>query len=208
LLSPDWKPSRSHAIDTYILFSPLSTSTLHAAIHDLKLSSEIYIPLFAQVLEGVAHLHQNGVTHRDIKPQNIVITSYDPPDAKIIDFGCATSKSSTIYDKPGTLIYLAPEQVQGRCHGREVDYWACGLVGAQILGFQLRERILSEPSLERIITWLSNKNDDPIARCCVDMLKYEPSQRTTAKDAFIILSQFLLKNADTAKKRKSMTRQL
>lgn len=58
----------------------------------------------------------------------------------MIDFGCATTEEGILYDWPGTVPYLAPEQREGERHGHQVDYWACALVGVKILGYVREEK--------------------------------------------------------------------
>lgn len=71
-----------------------------------------------QVLNGLKILHENGKVHRDLKPDNVLLTDYDV--AKLTDFGIAGHKSlrmtkMNIFNKPteifGTLAYMAPEQI-------------------------------------------------------------------------------------------------
>lgn len=71
-------------------------------------------PLFSQLLQGLNFIHTNGYAHRDIKPDNIMITK--DFSIKYIDFGiacleeCRTSScSNTCKPGPGTLYYLPPE---------------------------------------------------------------------------------------------------
>jgi serine/threonine protein kinase len=168
-------------IDKYILFSPLSTSTFSALITS-KASQLARTQLFTQVIEGIAHLHENGIAHRDIKPQNLTVISYDPPLARIVDFGCATFEELIFYDKPGTIPYLAPEQKDGRYHGRSVDYWSCGLVGIEVLGFKRPYERVTTTVLKEMHQWLSD-SDHPIAICCRGMLKEAPAGRMTAHSA-------------------------
>jgi WD40 repeat protein len=58
----------------------------------------------------------------------LTVTLCDPPLAQIVDFSCAAFEGSILYNKPGTIPYPAPEQRDGCCHGRNVDYWSCGFV--------------------------------------------------------------------------------
>lgn len=97
LLDDTWEPESSDVVDKYTFFSPLSTSTFNSLIAS-NASKETHTFLFTQVLEGIAFLHQKGITHRDIKPPNLLVQSYDPPLAKITDFGSATAKMTTLYD--------------------------------------------------------------------------------------------------------------
>ena len=60
--------------------------------------------LLERILRGVAFLHENGVVHRDLKPQNIMLKATDEP--VIIDFGLANCSGRST----GTHGYLAPEQ--------------------------------------------------------------------------------------------------
>ena len=162
----------------------MSTSNF-LALYKSKASQDIRNRLFAQVLEGIAFLHKHNITHRDIKPANLTVRSYDPPDAQIIDFGCATTETRTLYDRPGTIPYLAPEQQDGRYHDKSVDYWACALVGAELVGLKRNNDRVVDAGFETIHNWLDRQAANPVTRCCKDMLKIEPKQRMTAADALV-----------------------
>lgn len=138
---------------------------------------------FAQLLEAIAFLHKNGIWHRDVKPDNILVRSYEPPDAKLTDFGCASDKPKIIYDWPGTVPYLAPEQVEGKTHGRAVDYWSCGIVGLElILRRAISSRIMPGHNLVNYQNSLES-SDSPLARCSRAMLQADPDSRMTAAEA-------------------------
>jgi serine/threonine protein kinase len=65
-----------------------------------------------QIMRALYYLHQRGVTHRDIKPDNILIASKDPLIVKLSDFGlskCVTDQQTFLKTFCGTLLYCAPE---------------------------------------------------------------------------------------------------
>ncbi len=85
--------------------------------------------LFEQALLGVEHVHQAGVVHRDLKPSNIFITRDE--HVKLMDFGVAK-----LTDAPdgwaqgamvGTLLYISPEQINGRETDARSDVYTMGI---------------------------------------------------------------------------------
>ena len=77
----------------------------------------------AELCDALAHAHANGVVHRDIKPQNIIVRPADTPlpagaaRAKLMDFGIAHlhdgAKLTRTGEVVGTIAYMAPEQAEG-----------------------------------------------------------------------------------------------
>lgn len=156
LLDASWFPSVSDATELYILYSPLSTSTFSTLISS-SASELTRTALFAQVLEGLDFLHKEGIAHRDIKPANLTVRSYDPPDAQIIDFGCASFDSSILYDRCGTVPYLAPEQKDKTMHTKAVDMWAAALVAVELIGFRKSNEKVTEAVYRDMRSWLGQR---------------------------------------------------
>ncbi|KAJ6116200.1 kinase-like domain-containing protein [Penicillium sp. IBT 18751x] len=172
-LDETWTLSADNLTDEYIIISPLLNATFRS-LYDSNL------------LDAIAFLHKQGIWHRDVKPDNILVRSYDPPDAMLTDFGCASDKAVIPYDKPGTIPYLAPEQAEGMSHGKTVDYWSCGIVGLElILKRPIPSRILPGNSLIDYQNTLGAL-ESPLARCSRAMLQLDPSSRMTAAAALQI----------------------
>jgi serine/threonine-protein kinase len=90
--------------------------------------------LILQVLEGLAYCHAQGVIHRDLKPDNILVC--DDGGIKITDFGVARLETSTltvIGDIVGTPHYMAPEQFGGEVATPKTDLYQVGVLLFELL---------------------------------------------------------------------------
>ncbi|OAO83069.1 Serine/threonine protein kinase PrkC regulator of stationary phase [Anoxybacillus flavithermus] len=92
-----------------------------------------------QLTGAIAHAHQNGVIHRDIKPQNILVS--EDGTLKITDFGIAVALSSTTITQTnsvlGSVHYLSPEQAKGGMATEKSDIYSLGIVMFELLTGQL-----------------------------------------------------------------------
>jgi len=95
-----------------------------------RLSSDRLDRLVEELISGLDHLHRRGITHRDLKSGNILITTEGT--AKIADFGLARiPEDHTVtlsHEGVGTPAYMAPEQILGRRIGPPADLYALGVV--------------------------------------------------------------------------------
>jgi len=84
-----------------------------------------------QVCHALCYLHDLGITHRDLKPQNILMNTEGMEKcAMVCDFGLAklTPNSSLMNTICGTRLYMAPEVMQGGSYTRRVDMWSFGCI--------------------------------------------------------------------------------
>jgi eukaryotic-like serine/threonine-protein kinase len=120
------------------------------SLRDVSLNVRKIIDVAAQVAEGLAAAHRAGITHRDLKPDNIMLT----PDgrAKILDFGLAKVTPKGTGDRNemetaiisntqsgvvmGTVGYMSPEQVRARPLDPRSDIFSFGLVFYELLANQ------------------------------------------------------------------------
>ena len=90
--------------------------------------------IFKQVFSALSYLHENqGITHRDVKTENILFLGEHQNVVKLVDFGLATRKVREIYESCGTDLYLAPEvaikylQNDVKAYECSVDVWSAGV---------------------------------------------------------------------------------
>lgn len=139
-------------------------------------------PIAAGVARGLAHLHSNGVVHRNVVPENIMLCAGSAP--KIGGFDCcAIGTDPRIHTLIGTPEYMAPEMIKAHQSSTTVDWWAFGcLLHEMLLGespfaqnadaASLIKHILYsqitldrlEPSEKHIISWFLTR--DPTQRLC------------------------------------------
>ena len=93
------------------------------------------LDIMTQLTSGIAHAHQNGIIHRDIKPQNVLIL--DDGLIKIADFGIAHALNSDELTQTnsvmGSVHYLPPEQANGEQSTFKSDIYSLGILMFELL---------------------------------------------------------------------------
>lgn len=102
------------------MIARLRTIPPHLAVHYLY-----------QICEALAYAHEQGVIHRDINPSNIIVQPND--QTKILDFGLACPAGTEDFSNPGTIYYMAPEQIEGDPVDARTDLYALGITAFEMV---------------------------------------------------------------------------
>lgn len=162
----------------YFVMELVNGEPLNQAILARQIDVRGRLELMIKICAGVQHAHHNGVIHRDLKPDNILVDSFGEP--RILGFGIArlsddehrmTTLNTRVGQVLGTLDYMSPEQVQGdpiqidtRC-----DVYALGVILFQVLTGRLPFEFRNSSLPDAIRTILEDSPPLPS--------RYEPTLR-------------------------------
>lgn len=142
----------------YIVMEYVEGKTLKQWIEEEgPFAPKVVLELGIQIVSALKHAHQKKIIHRDIKPQNILVT----PEGvlKVTDFGIAKAvDSSTIVatsNAIGSVHYFSPEQAKGKYVNESSDLYSCGIVL-----FELATKCLPYESDSHITIALKHINDE------------------------------------------------
>ncbi|PWI04928.1 serine/threonine protein kinase [Streptomyces sp. NWU339] len=114
----------------FLVMQLIEGDTLKNRIAQGPLPPQATAALGVGLAHALAHAHEAGIVHRDVKPSNILLDASHRP--YLTDFGISRLLDATTRTATGTLIgtaaYLSPEQVLGQSVGRPADVYALGLV--------------------------------------------------------------------------------
>jgi eukaryotic-like serine/threonine-protein kinase len=146
------------------------------------------VQLVLQVCAGLEHAHRAGLVHRDIKPQNLLVSR--DGTVKIVDFGIARSSHGTRLTETGSVLgtaaYLAPEQAAGEEVTAAADVYAVGIVLYELLAgrtphtaesltqFLARGHEQPIPALTELAPEVPDALEDVVMRCLARVPTYRP----------------------------------
>ena len=108
-------------------------------IKNPRIPIETIVHIAKQIAAGLSHAHQNGIIHRDIKPQNILMN--ENLTCKITDFGIARAYGDTTLTQTnqmlGTVYYLSPEQARGNVATAQSDIYSLGILIFEMITGQI-----------------------------------------------------------------------
>lgn len=172
--------------------------------HELQNVASVLEPrqvakIIAEVCRAVASAHSAGILHRDLKPQNIVVTPAH--EVRILDFGLSIEINSTEIEEgfSGTISYSAPERLMGQKATQATDIFSLGVLFHETLTGRhpfaklgkpptLSSILAGDPSLPR-----EHRPEIPedLERVCLACLSFKPENRPTATELHHALECFL-----------------
>ena len=120
----------------YLVMEYVEGKTLKEVIHERgRLSGPLASQIAIRILSALEHAHRNGIIHRDIKPQNILV--HADGHVKVADFGIARIADSSTLSKGdnvmGSVHYFSPEQARGDAANVTSDIYSVGIVLYEML---------------------------------------------------------------------------
>ncbi|WP_232666019.1 serine/threonine-protein kinase [Pseudonocardia sp. TRM90224] len=119
----------------YIVTDLVDGPALAAVLRNGPLDPDSVRRIGVELADVLAHVHANGIVHRDVKPANVLLEGWGTADGarvRLTDFGIARTVDGAVATAAGLVVgtaaYLAPEQARGEIVGPPSDVYALGLV--------------------------------------------------------------------------------
>ncbi|HIW08719.1 MAG TPA: Stk1 family PASTA domain-containing Ser/Thr kinase [Candidatus Faecalibacterium intestinigallinarum] len=125
----------------YIVMEYVDGMTLRQYLNERggRLTSRETVHFISQILQALDHAHRNGVVHRDVKPQNIMLLPSG--QLRMMDFGIARisrAENQLLAGKAmGSVHYISPEQAKGEVTGPQSDIYSVGVMMYEMLSGRL-----------------------------------------------------------------------
>lgn len=181
--------------DNYCMYIEyLPGGSISKLLYNVGALPEITVKAYTkQILKGLKYLHSNGIIHRDLKSDNILLDSNGK--LKLCDFGCSKRYENEVNESgfnnsvKGSLPWMAPEVMKQSGYGRKADIWSLGCVIIEMLSgkppwsgtenqVMLMMNVIVYGSLPEIPSGISDCSRDFIMKC----LNRDPLKRPTADE--------------------------
>ena len=141
--------------------------------------------VFRQIVAAIGFLHEHGVAHRDLKPQNILITTF--PNIKVADFGlCGYIEDTKMKTFCGSPCYTAPECLNRvQYEGGPADVWSLGVILYEMVTGHHPWNVTNIPKMVKQITSARYVVPSSVTPACDElikgMLKLKPNERLSCE---------------------------
>ncbi len=191
---------------SYMVMQYVDGPTLAEALEaDGPLQTDDARSLLAQMSAGLAAAHAEGIIHRDLRPDNVLLApASDGIAALLSDFGIAAlaeagteaiTRLTQLGESIGDLTYMSPEQLLGKPLDAQADIYSLGIVAYEMLSGQSPYRLegLSDPAVAhlrqpaRSLSMLSPDIPEDMAQLLLHCLAKTPEARPQAADVQNVL---------------------
>jgi serine/threonine-protein kinase len=120
----------------YLAMEYVPGRTLRSLLRERgRMRPEAALSIMEPILSGLAAAHAAGIVHRDVKPENVLLTA--DGRVKVVDFGLARTQAAAGHTRSGlvigTVAYIAPEQVTSQVTDARTDVYASGVLLFELL---------------------------------------------------------------------------
>lgn len=193
----------------FIVMEYLEGETLNEKIEKKgKLRIETVIRIAIQLVSAVISIHKQGIIHRDITPDNIMLINKgnQTDNVKILDFGIAKTRNMTKLTESGiimgTINYISPEQISG-ISTKASDIYSLGIIFYEMSTGE--KPFMAETSIDIINQILNNKPVEPgsfnykipkeLSRLIMSMMEKNPEQRPSVEKILKTLNRIKADNS-------------
>ncbi|KAJ4939240.1 hypothetical protein JOQ06_028696 [Pogonophryne albipinna] len=186
--------------ELWVIMEYLQGGALTNIVSETRLSEEQIATVCEAVLQALAYLHSQGVIHRDIKSDSILLTL--DGRVKLSDFGFCAQISKDIPKRKslvGTPYWMAPEVISKSPYGTEVDIWSMGIMVVEMVDgeppyFSETPVAAMKRLRDELAPTVRNVNQiSPVLKDFLDrMLTRDPLERASATD--LLEHPFLLQS--------------
>jgi NIMA (never in mitosis gene a)-related kinase len=179
--------------DFIIVMEYIEGTSLRKKINKLrknqqKFKEELIWQIFAQIVSALAHCHSSHIIHRDINPENILITQDN--QIKLIDFGLSKKieySVKSMVSKVGSDIYMSPEMIRNEHYKSNTDSWSLGCVLFELMTlnhpFSYKVNHFYKKIFQQALpNYLQGQYSNGLINIVQHMLNFDPTQRTKVKD--------------------------
>lgn len=154
----------------------------------------VQIDLLIQTLQALTYLHRCGILHRDLKPDNVLVSH---GRVRVLDFGLSVIRAQAAQtDVSGTLLYLAPEVLEGGKHSEAADLYSIGVMFYELLvgshpfhsdqvGALLMRVLEEEPDLTPLVGLTPAGAKRTLPALLLRLLSKQPAMRHATAEAVI-----------------------
>ncbi|KAI7889812.1 kinase-like domain-containing protein [Mucor mucedo] len=189
----------------------LMRCSVFAVLCQRGIPEEYTVYMACETLKGLSHLHSQGILHRDVKCENLLLGWHG--EVKLADFGLSARIARPNHERLGTTKWMAPEVIREEYYSEKIDMWSLGITIIEMMDRvpphysikdeeELFDIIATEPSptftysyptmyMRGLVAWL---------------LDEEPETRPSARDALMEIEAHIQSNLLPCSNPRDMTR--